>query len=113
MISRKTQADRRSPGQDFLRTSTHTLRTCLLALLFCCAWAGAARAQIETGTIVGTVTDASASVVPGVKVEIRSAATGVVMTVTTNEAGRYQSPPLKPDSYEVTATAQGFKTSRV
>jgi hypothetical protein len=56
----------------------------------------AARAQIETGTIVGTVTDTGAAIVPGVKVEIRSVATGVVASVVTNEAGRYQSPPLKP-----------------
>src|SRR5437899_12525958 len=69
-------------------------------------------AQIETGTIVGTVTDANGAVLPGVKVEIRSVATGVTTTVTTNEAGRYQSPPLKPDNYDISATIQGFKTSR-
>ena len=55
--------------------------------------------QIETGTIVGTVTDANGAVLPGVKVEIRSGAPGVTTTVTTNEAGRYQSPPLKPNNF--------------
>jgi len=83
---------------------------CLLAICFICA--GTVRAQIETGTIVGTVSDANGAVLPGVKVEIRSAATGVTTTVTTNEAGRYQSPPLKPDSYDISATIEGFKTSR-
>src|SRR5262245_25472668 len=112
MVNQKTQARQQSPGQDYLRTAIFTFRTCLMSLAFCCAWAGAAQAQIETGTIVGTVTDVGAAVVPGVKVEIRSVATGLVTAVTTNEAGRYQSPPLKPESYEITATAQGFKTSR-
>ncbi|MFN7926848.1 MAG: carboxypeptidase-like regulatory domain-containing protein [Blastocatellia bacterium] len=43
---------------------------------------------------------------------MRAVATGVVTTLTTNEAGRYQSPPLKPDSYEIIATIQGFKAAR-
>lgn len=82
----------------------------LCGLLCCCAVV--TTAQIETGTIVGTVTDASGAVVPNVKIEIRSVATGVVTTLMTNDAGRYQSPPLKPDAYEITASIQSFKTSR-
>src|SRR5262249_62229702 len=99
MVNQKTQAHQQSTGQDYLRTAIFTFRTCLMSLAFCCGWAGAAQAQIETGTIVGTVTDAGAAVVPGVKVEIRSVATGMVAAVTSNEAGRQQAPPLQPARY--------------
>src|SRR5262249_13723657 len=89
------------------------LSACLAGLLaVCCGFMEVVVAQIETGTIVGTVTDANGAALPGVKVEIRSEATGVTTTVTTNEAGRYQSPPLKPDKNEITATSKGFKTTR-
>ncbi len=93
-------------------THQRTRRSLYSFLLLCRVCAVMAFAQIETGTIVGTVSDATGAAMPGVKVEIRSAATGVVTTLTTNDAGRYQSPPLKPDSYEIAAAIQGFKTTK-
>lgn len=68
-------------------------------------------AQIETGTIVGTVQDRSGAVIPNAEVSVLSSATGIETKLTTNEAGRFQAPPLKPGAYEVTVGARGFKTS--
>ncbi len=99
-----------SPAAIFERQRALASLLCLCVLWFACAIS--AQAQIETGIIVGTVTDASEAVLPGVNVEIRSVATGLTVTLKTNDAGRYQSPPLKPDEYEISATIQGFKTSR-
>src|SRR5579872_6709221 len=70
-----------------------------------------ANAQVETGLIDGTVTDASGAVVPNANVAIKSAATGLTVTVRTNEAGRFLSPPLKPGDYEVSVSLSGFKSS--
>src|SRR5438270_2717120 len=67
--------------------------------------------QIETGTIVGRVQDASGGAVPKAKIAIRSFATNLVVDTQSNEAGRYQSPPLKPGAYNVSVTVSGFKQS--
>jgi hypothetical protein len=53
-------------------------------------------AQLETGTLVGSITDPSEAALPGVQVSIRSVDSGVVFEVSTNGAGRFQSPPVKP-----------------
>ena len=104
------------PRSDSVRAagrSLQSIRHRLAGLLaICLSCAVSASSQVETGTIVGTVRDPSDAALPGVRVEIRSVATGVMMTVATNETGRYQSPPLKPDEYEISTTVQGFKSSR-
>jgi hypothetical protein len=68
-------------------------------------------AQVETGIIAGNVSDPSSAVVPNANVTIKSASTGLLVTVQSNEAGRFQSPPLKPGAYEVSVAAAGFKNS--
>ena len=70
-------------------------------------------AQIETGTIVGTVEDASGAVVPNAEVKVRSLATEIDIPLKTNDAGRYQAPPLKPGDYNVTVSQPGFKSAEV
>ena len=66
--------------------------------------------QVTTGTILGTVTDASGGVVPGSTVTIRNIETGISRSLTTNAAGRYVAPQLPLGRYEVTAEATGFQT---
>jgi len=73
--------------------------------------AGVLTAQVETGTIDGSVSDPSGAVVPKASVSIQSAATGLSAAVESNEAGRFQSPPLKPGEYEVRVSVPGFKSS--
>lgn len=64
----------------------------------------------EKATIVGTVTDPSGALMPGVKIVVTNTATGVARTVETNEAGSYGAPGLVPGTYEIRAEAAGFKT---
>ncbi len=66
-------------------------------------------AQRDMGTVLGTVTDATGSVVPGARVTITEEATGIVNTVETDGAGNYLRPLLKPGTYRVEAQATGFK----
>jgi hypothetical protein len=73
----------------------------------------AAAQAVGTGTISGTVTDASGSVLPGVTVEATSPALiEGTRSVTTNESGRYSIVNLRPGTYAVTFSLQGFTKSR-
>src|SRR5690242_6189030 len=78
--------------------------TCL-CLAFC------AEAQETRGTIVGRITDASGAYVPAATVEVTNKAMGTKMKLQTNQEGLYTAPLLLPGTYEVTATAAGFKSS--
>jgi outer membrane receptor protein involved in Fe transport len=83
--------------------------TLLLALLVAMphgAWAQGA----GSGTITGTVTDPSGSVVPGASVVLRNAGTGIERKTETNLAGIYEAPFLQPGQYEVRAAKTGFGT---
>jgi hypothetical protein len=63
-----------------------------------------------TSSIIGTVSDASGGVIPGASVVVKSAATGVEFTATTNEQGGFTIPAVNPGTYTVTVTLSGFKT---
>jgi hypothetical protein len=65
-------------------------------------------AQVAGGTLSGTVTDPSGGIVPQADIVVRSVATGVTRTVTSDSAGLYAVPNLLPGGYEVTVTASGF-----
>ena len=72
-------------------------------------FAESAFAQIDTGVIVGRVTDDSGAVLPGVTVVATQDGTGVASTTVTNERGEFIFPGLRVGVYAVTAELQGFK----
>src|SRR5580704_13556249 len=53
-------------------------------------------AQVAGGTLSGTVTDATGSVIPNAKLSIANIATRVTRSVTTDTAGFYSVPNLLP-----------------
>ena len=62
-------------------------------------------------SIVGTARDASGAVLPGVTVEASSPALiEKARTVVTNGTGQYAIEDLRPGTYTVTFTLQGFTT---
>ncbi len=65
--------------------------------------------QVETGQILGTITDPSGAVVSGARVTAKSVSTGAVREATTNSTGLYSIPGLRPDTYDVTVEARGFR----
>jgi hypothetical protein len=68
-------------------------------------------AHAQTASIAGVVRDTSGAVLPGVTVEASSPALiEKVRTVTTDGAGAYQIVNLRPGTYSVTFTLQGFAT---
>jgi hypothetical protein len=70
----------------------------------------AVHAQSVTGTILGTVTDASGAVIGKAKVTIVNEGTGLTRTVTADDHGEYTAPSLPTGSYTITAEVTGFKT---
>ncbi|HWP85470.1 MAG TPA: carboxypeptidase regulatory-like domain-containing protein, partial [Terriglobia bacterium] len=82
----------------------------LLAVALVLVWTAAAAAQVTTGTIHGTVNDATGAVLPGVKLEIVNEATGAVRITSSDAGGRYSAPLLPVGSYKVTASIEGFQT---
>jgi hypothetical protein len=62
-----------------------------------------------TATVVGTVTDSTGAVVPGVRITVRNTGTQIASEGLTNTNGAYYIPNLSSGGYEVTAEAQGFK----
>jgi Carboxypeptidase regulatory-like domain/TonB dependent receptor/TonB-dependent Receptor Plug Domain len=75
-------------------------------------WGAAANAQLSgKGEIKGTVTDPTGAVVPGATVVATSNARGTKFTRKSTSAGDYDISPLEPDTYTITVTAPGFKTT--
>jgi hypothetical protein len=70
-----------------------------------------ARAQVSTGTLVGTVLDSSGAGVPNARVEAKNVATGVVNATTATQAGDYRFNNLLAGTYDITGTASGFTKS--
>jgi len=69
-------------------------------------------AQVNaTGTLLGTVTDKTAAVIPGADVKILSKETALSRETKTNEAGQYRFDLLPAGTYEVRVTVKGFATA--
>ncbi len=85
-----------------------------LATLLALLAAVPAAAQEQTGTISGTVRDASGAVLPGATLEVESIARGAIVGTTVADAsGVYRFVGLLPGLYNVTARLQGFSAARV
>jgi hypothetical protein len=67
----------------------------------------------DRAAINGTVTDPTGAFVTSANIELRSAATGLHRTTTTNEKGLYEVTPLPVGTYSLTITKAGFKPTTV
>ena len=70
-----------------------------------------ALAQVESGTINGTVFDNSGAVISGARVTITNQATNQPRSTATNTSGEYSVPFLPPGTYDIEASKDGFSTS--
>src|SRR5437868_367818 len=71
---------------------------------------GAGRAQAITGTIIGTITDATGAVIPSATVRITNKENGSSNQRTSDASGQYTAPFLQPAHYRVQVEAPGFNT---
>src|ERR1700723_2022452 len=76
-----------------------------LAVLF----ALSLHAQVDTGSISGTVRDPAGAVITNATITVTNIASGYVATVTTNRDGLYTVVDLRPGNYQVSVVAAGFQ----
>ena len=81
-------------------------RTVLGVFLGCIA----ALAQLDTGSVLGTVFDSSRAVVASARVVIENQGTGVAVESMTDAQGNFLVPVLPVGTYRVTVSSDGFKS---
>ncbi len=67
----------------------------------------------NTGTVVGTVTDQSAAVVPGASITLTDTSTHTSRETVSNGTGQYVFTNVPPGAYDLTITKSGFRSSKV
>ncbi|HLJ14911.1 MAG TPA: carboxypeptidase-like regulatory domain-containing protein [Bryobacteraceae bacterium] len=71
-----------------------------------------ARAQVDTGEILGTIRDPTGGVVPGAKVMLTNEGTSVSVSTVSHQDGTYIFTPVRIGVYTISAGFQGFQTAR-
>ena len=69
-----------------------------------------ALAQLDSGSISGTITDSSGSVIPKARITAVETSTKTTYTAVSSNAGYFVMPAVHTGDYNVTVTASGFKT---
>jgi Carboxypeptidase regulatory-like domain len=82
----------------------------LLVLMIATCAGAPAFGQAGQGSISGTVSDTTGAIVPGASVKALNEATGVTLSTVSTAAGVYSFISLSPGTYDLTVSAQGFKT---
>ena len=69
--------------------------------------------QEKSGTLSGTVTDAAGAAVAKATITITNVATAVAIQLTTDNSGQFEANNLQSGKFDVSAVANGFKTTVV
>jgi hypothetical protein len=85
-------------------------RALITAALFALLIPGGLYPQGLNGSLTGWISDPAGGVIPGARVTVTHAATGVVSQTTTNASGVYTFASLPIGVYELRVEATGFKT---
>lgn len=80
----------------------------VLSLLFC----SSLRAQVDTGTVLGSVHDSTGAVIPGADVTLTNQAQGTHFTTKTNNEGNYQFSIVRIGTYSVMVEVTGFASAK-
>jgi hypothetical protein len=83
----------------------------VLCITLCVALLGgrAARAQFDSASVLGTISDPSGASVGAASVVLLNVAKGVTITRKTDANGNYEFPNVQPGDYSITVTAAGFE----
>src|ERR1700682_169209 len=86
------------------------LRGLLAVAIFTTLNVRSLQAQVDTGSITGSVTDTSGAVVSGARVTLTNEGTAASLSTTTGASGNYDFNPVRIGSYKLEVTAPGFKS---
>jgi len=81
---------------------------CAALLILAVAFASSLRAQVDTGSIVGQVTDPTGAVIPNVEITLKNQGTNVIQTAKTGNSGEYTFSLVRVGMYTISARLQGF-----
>lgn len=82
-------------------------------LLLLCFGSAPSGAQVDTGSLAGTVTDSTGGAIQGARVVATEQQSGSVYRTTTSSSGAYVFTSLRPGSYNVSVTAPSFSTVQI
>jgi hypothetical protein len=82
---------------------------CVLSVICLFFLQGSGLAQFDSATLTGIVMDSSGSVVPGAAVKAVNQATNIEASAVSDAEGRFTFSDLRPGTYNIKATAAGFK----
>ena len=71
-----------------------------------------ARAQNPTGSVVGTLRDATGALVPGASVKVRNVDTNAIRQAFSGGGGQFTIPNLNPGHYDLSVEKAGFNILR-
>ncbi len=93
----------------------HITKGILIAICtaFLIAFSGQVAAQIDTGSVTGTVKDPSGALVAGAHCTLTNAATNISQTALSTSAGAYTFEAVKAGTYSLKVAAPGFKEYRL
>ena len=97
-------------GRTFSVLCGRSLWLALASLVVLLCSAAPLRAQVDAGSVLGTVSDASGGAVRSATVTITNEGTSASLSTTTSADGTYKFTPVRIGSYKLTATLQGFQT---
>src|SRR5881397_2313708 len=69
-------------------------------------------AQTPSSSVVGRVTDPAGAVIPGVSIKVTNLDTNLSQEASSNDAGDFTIPYLRPGRYTLEAASAGFRTYR-
>lgn len=75
--------------------------------------AGIALGQANQGSIAGNVQDPAGALVPNAKITAKETSTGTTYETISSSAGTYRFPNVNIGTYNITASATGFKTAQL
>ena len=84
------------------------LISCLALAFVCFLLVQTANAQVDEGSITGTVQDSSGAVVAGARVTLLNTDVGLSIEATSNGSGSYSFNPVRIGHYTLSVTARGF-----
>ncbi len=84
---------------------------CAAVLLVLAAACSVGHAQVLYGSLTGNVTDPTDAAIPGARVEVLNAGTGVSRQAETDARGGYLFSNLQLGSYKITVESKGFQTT--
>lgn len=85
------------------------MRRKLAAVAIVLVFAAGAFGQATTAQLTGEIRDATGAVIPGAKVTVTNADTGIAHHAVSNDIGTYTAPLLPPGNYRIAVEREGFK----